>query len=113
MSETERQRDERIKLATERHSGRRDDAKLVIQQIQAFSVDGMKAPGLAAAAGVAAALGFYSANYFAAGVGFVQSADVQRYPCVAFWQSFADRHCPRFGLLQPDCLRQSAVFRAI
>jgi len=32
-------------------------------QIQAFAVDGMKAPALVAAAGVAAVLGFYSANY--------------------------------------------------
>ncbi|MES0098513.1 hypothetical protein [Mesorhizobium sp. M0019] len=32
-------------------------------QIQTFSSDAMKAPGLVAAAGVAAALGFYSANY--------------------------------------------------
>lgn len=61
--ETEKQREERIRLASATHAARREDIKLIVQQIQAFSVDGMKAPGLAAAAGVAAALGFYSANY--------------------------------------------------
>lgn len=57
------EREERIRLAQVQHAARRDDAKAIYQQIQAFSVDGMKAPGLAAVAGVAAALGFYSANY--------------------------------------------------
>ncbi|MER8434125.1 hypothetical protein [Mesorhizobium caraganae] len=63
MDETENQRTERLRLAEATHVARRDDIKPIMQQIQAFAVDGMKAPGFAAAAGVAAALGFYSANY--------------------------------------------------
>lgn len=37
--------------------------KLHAAQIQTFASDAMKAPALVSAAGVAAALGFYSANY--------------------------------------------------
>jgi hypothetical protein len=63
MAETENERADRLRLAGSTHAARRDDIKLIMQQIQAYAVDGMKAPGFAAAAGVAAALGFYSANY--------------------------------------------------
>lgn len=40
-----------------------DYAKIHAAQIQTFGSDAMKAPALVAAAGVAAALGFYSANF--------------------------------------------------
>ncbi|MCH4560324.1 hypothetical protein [Mesorhizobium jarvisii] len=63
MAESEKEHADRIRLAERSHAARRDDIKLLIPQIQAYAVDGMKAPGLAAAAGVAAALGYYSANY--------------------------------------------------
>lgn len=61
--ETEKDRDIRLRLAERAHD---QDAKwfeMHTKQIEAFSTAAMKAPALVAAGGVAAGLGFYSANF--------------------------------------------------
>ncbi|MGO8059172.1 hypothetical protein ACC716_13245 [Rhizobium johnstonii] len=61
--ETEKLRDLRIRTAERMHD--RDFKALEIhnKQAEAFAVAAMRAPALVAAGGVAASLGFYSANY--------------------------------------------------
>ncbi len=63
MEETEKDRDARLRAAERAHD---QDAKwfeMHTKQIEAFSTAAMKAPALVAAGGVAAGLGFYSANF--------------------------------------------------
>jgi hypothetical protein len=59
MSHTHQEDDE----ARTAHNQESDAAKVHIAQIGSFSTDAMKAPALVAAGGVAAALGYFSANY--------------------------------------------------
>ncbi|RUU97859.1 hypothetical protein EOB36_25495 [Mesorhizobium sp. M6A.T.Cr.TU.017.01.1.1] len=63
MSETDKQFEFRLDAAKRAHDRANEYRKLTTNQIQAFSVEAMKAPALVAAGGIAAALGFYSANY--------------------------------------------------
>lgn len=63
MTETKEEFDRRIADAKIAFDKNDEKAKIHAAQIQTFGSDVMKAPGLVAAAGVAAALGFYSANY--------------------------------------------------
>jgi hypothetical protein len=61
--ETREQYEYRIKSAEKAHERRRAQLVFHGDQIDSFSNAAMKAPALVAAGGVAAALGFYSANY--------------------------------------------------
>lgn len=61
--ETEKEYEQRIASAERAHDWARKAAEQHNHQVEAFSLLGMKTPALVAAGGVAAALGFYSANY--------------------------------------------------
>ncbi len=61
--EIEKLREFRLKEAQRAHDANDDHFRLHTAQIQTFSADAMKAPALVAVGGIAAALGFYSANY--------------------------------------------------
>ncbi|MFF0921711.1 hypothetical protein AB9E19_21325 [Rhizobium leguminosarum] len=61
--ETEKQHDLRIRSAERAHDQDLKGREIHNKQIEAFSVAAMRAPALVAAGGVAASLGFYSANY--------------------------------------------------
>ncbi len=61
--ETEKEYEQRIASAEREHDRAAKAAEQHNKQVEAFSLLGMKAPALVAAGGVAAALGFYSANY--------------------------------------------------
>jgi hypothetical protein len=61
--ETEKEYEQRLKSAERHHDWRKKGLEIHATQLQSFSVMAMKAPALVAAGGVAAALGFYSANY--------------------------------------------------
>lgn len=63
MAETEREHEARIKFAERIHERDIKGQEVHSKQIEAFSVAAMRAPALVAAGGVAASLGFYSANY--------------------------------------------------
>ncbi|WP_192255666.1 hypothetical protein [Mesorhizobium caraganae] len=63
MDETVEQYEKRVAEARLTFSRREEAARMHTSQIQTFASDAMKAPALVAAGGVAAALGFYSANY--------------------------------------------------
>lgn len=63
MNETPEEYKQRIAEAELAFARNEERARIHTGQIQTFSSDAMKAPGLVSAAGVAAALGFYSANY--------------------------------------------------
>ncbi|MER8387294.1 hypothetical protein NKH14_17555 [Mesorhizobium sp. M1380] len=61
--ELEKTYDLRIRSAERAHDDRRTALQSVGGQVLSFSNSAMRAPALVAAGGVAAALGFYSANY--------------------------------------------------
>jgi len=61
--ETEKQHDLRIRGAERAHDQELKGIEIHQRQIEAFALAGMRAPALVAAGGVAASLGFYSANY--------------------------------------------------
>ncbi|RUW62109.1 hypothetical protein [Mesorhizobium sp. M7A.F.Ca.US.008.03.1.1] len=61
--ETEKSYDLRIRAAERAHDARRTALENTTSQVLSFSNSAMRAPALVAAGGVAAALGFYSANY--------------------------------------------------
>ncbi|TPK42646.1 MULTISPECIES: hypothetical protein [unclassified Mesorhizobium] len=61
--ETEKAYDLRIRAAERAHDARRATLENTNSQVLSFSNGAMRAPALVAAGGVAAALGFYSANY--------------------------------------------------
>lgn len=63
MMETEFQRDARIRGAERAHDEESKERESHNKQIEAFALAAMKAPALVAAGGVAASLGFYSANF--------------------------------------------------
>ncbi|ESX51343.1 hypothetical protein NLY43_18990 [Mesorhizobium sp. C416B] len=63
MAESKEEFDQRIADAKIAFGKNDERAKIHAAQVQTFSSDAMKAPALVSAAGVAAALGFYSANY--------------------------------------------------
>ncbi|MER9758480.1 hypothetical protein [Mesorhizobium sp. M0138] len=63
MAESKEEFDRRIADAKIAFGKNDERAKIHAAQVQTFSSDAMKAPALVSAAGVAAALGFYSANY--------------------------------------------------
>ncbi|OQM77575.1 hypothetical protein [Manganibacter manganicus] len=63
MTENEKTYDLRIRAAERAHDSRRNALEQTGGQVLAFSNGAMRAPALVAAGGVAAALGFYSANY--------------------------------------------------
>ena len=61
--ESEKDRDLRMRLAEREHDRDMKGLELHTKQIESFSIAAMRAPALVAAGGVAASLGFYSANY--------------------------------------------------
>ncbi|MGR9078125.1 hypothetical protein [Rhizobium leguminosarum] len=61
--ETEKQHDLRIRSAERAHDHELKVIEIHQRQIEAFALAGMRAPAFVAAGGVAASLGFYSANY--------------------------------------------------
>ena len=61
--ETHEQYSKRIAAAREAEADRRKRADNHNSQLEKFAIEAMKAPTLVAAGGVAASLGFYSANY--------------------------------------------------
>lgn len=61
--ETDKEFELRVKSAERQHDWRKKGMEMHFGQVQAFAIMAMKAPALVAAGGVAAALGFYSANY--------------------------------------------------
>ncbi|MGL4487941.1 MAG: hypothetical protein ACRCU5_00665 [Rhizobiaceae bacterium] len=61
--ESDDQFKERKRLAERAHDQNDKAEEVHAGQIEAFSIAAMRAPGLAAAGGIAAALGFFSANY--------------------------------------------------
>ncbi len=63
MAENEKDFDLRIRNAERSHDARRKGLEATNSQVLSFSNSAMRAPALVAAGGVAAALGFYSANY--------------------------------------------------
>lgn len=63
MAESEKDFDLRIRSAERAHDARRKALESTNGQVLSFSNGAMRAPALVAAGGVAAALGFYSANY--------------------------------------------------
>ena len=63
MEENDKQREQRLREAERIHDRDFKGMELHSKQIEAFSVAAMRAPALVAAGGVAASLGFYSANY--------------------------------------------------
>lgn len=63
MNETEKEYDARIRSAEREHDARRKSIESTGNQVLSFANAAMRAPALVAAGGVAAALGFYSANF--------------------------------------------------
>lgn len=63
MAETEKEHEARIKSAERIHDRDFKGLEIHNRQVEAFSIAAMRAPALVAAGGVAASLGFYSANY--------------------------------------------------
>ncbi|MEJ1173189.1 hypothetical protein WA845_02990 [Agrobacterium sp. CMT1] len=61
--ETEKEYEQRLKSAERQHDWRKKGLEIHATQLQSFAGMAMKAPALVSAGGVAAALGFYSANY--------------------------------------------------
>ncbi|RWY82401.1 hypothetical protein EHI44_24235 [Rhizobium leguminosarum] len=61
--ETEKEHDQRIRSAERAHDHELKGIEIHQKQIEAFALAAMRAPALVAAGGVAASLGFYSANY--------------------------------------------------
>lgn len=61
--ETEKEYDSRIRSAEREHDARRKAIESTGNQVLSFANAAMRAPALVAAGGVAAALGFYSANF--------------------------------------------------
>lgn len=62
-AETEKQHERRIRNAERAHDHELKGIEIHQKQIEAFGLAAMRAPALVAAGGVAASLGFYSANY--------------------------------------------------
>ncbi|MCI5078246.1 hypothetical protein [Oricola sp.] len=63
MSETEQERVIRVRAAERAHDDYYKGTLTLFDSIMTFSIAAMRTPGLAAAGGIAATLGFYSANY--------------------------------------------------
>ena len=63
MAETEKQFDLRVRSAERAHDQRVKMREVHEKQIEAFAIAALRTPALVAAGGIAAALGFYSANY--------------------------------------------------
>lgn len=82
MNETPEQRAERMRLAEREFDSNAARRKATMEQILSFSNAAMRAPALVAAGGVAAALGFYSANYARLSS---SPAGLQTFNDVLFW----------------------------
>ncbi|RZS82045.1 hypothetical protein EV217_2858 [Phyllobacterium myrsinacearum] len=80
--ETSEQRAERMRLAERAFDNSAASRKVTSEQILSFSNAAMRAPALVAAGGVAALLGFYSANYSRL---HESSASLQIFNDVLFW----------------------------
>jgi hypothetical protein len=63
VPETDEQFKERLRRAERKHDSFSKAEEQHASQIQAFSIAAMRAPALTAAGGIAASLGFFSANY--------------------------------------------------
>ena len=63
MEETEKAKEARVKAAERAHDRDFKAIEIHNRQIEVFSIAAMRGPALVAAGGVAASLGFYSANY--------------------------------------------------
>jgi hypothetical protein len=61
--EADKIRDLKVRTAERAHDRDAKHTEIISKQIEAFSIAAMRAPALVAAGGVAASLGFYSANY--------------------------------------------------
>ncbi|MBZ9603942.1 hypothetical protein [Phyllobacterium chamaecytisi] len=80
--ETVEQAAERRRLAERAFDSRLQDRKNLSDQVLSFSNAGMKAPALAAVGGVAALLGFYTANYAKLSQ---DPANLQTFNSILFW----------------------------